>query len=286
MQKFGDILGINEGDIYNDRMQIKNLGIHKYHINGISRILNEGCDAIVLNGGYIDDKDEGDIIYYTGEGGRPEGATNQEYDQPLTKGNLDLSMNKFTKQPIRVIRGFNLRDSEYTPETGYRYDGLYLLEDYWPEKGIDGFLIWRYKLVKVNSHIPNKKEETRNTERIQAKINRIVRNHDIPKTLKKKYDFTCQVCGIRLESNNIPYAIGAHIRGLGYPHNGPDDISNMLILCPNDHYLFDSFAFSINDDLSFTGKKERLIKKSSHDINLNHIQYHRKLYDLIQKEKK
>jgi len=28
------------------------------------------------------------------------------------------------------------------------------------------------------------------------------------------------------------------------------------------------------------------IKKSSHDINLNHIQYHRKLYDLIQKEKK
>ena len=25
MQKFGDILGINEGDIYNDRMQIKNL---------------------------------------------------------------------------------------------------------------------------------------------------------------------------------------------------------------------------------------------------------------------
>ena len=34
MQKFGDILGINEGDIYNDRMQIKNLGIHKYHING------------------------------------------------------------------------------------------------------------------------------------------------------------------------------------------------------------------------------------------------------------
>ena len=125
MQKFGDILGINEGDIYNDRMQIKNLGIHKYHINGISRILNEGCDAIVLNGGYIDDKDEGDIIYYTGEGGRPEGATNQEYDQPLTKGNLDLSMNKFTKQPIRVIRGFNLRDSESVSYTHLTLPTIY-----------------------------------------------------------------------------------------------------------------------------------------------------------------
>jgi len=31
MQKFGNILVVNEGDIFDDRMHIKNLGIHKYH---------------------------------------------------------------------------------------------------------------------------------------------------------------------------------------------------------------------------------------------------------------
>ena len=74
------------------------------------------------------------------------------------------------------------------------------------------------------------------------------KNTNIPKILKKDYDFKYQVCDIRLEANGIPYAIGAHIKGLGTPHEGPDIRENMLILCPNCHYLFDAFAFSIADD--------------------------------------
>ena len=69
-QQFGEIQGYPEGSVFNSRMQIKNAGLHKYHIAGISRVLNVGCDCIVLNGGYVDDRDYGDEILYTGEGGR------------------------------------------------------------------------------------------------------------------------------------------------------------------------------------------------------------------------
>ena len=76
----------------------------------------------------------------------------------------------------------------------------------------------------------------------------------------------------------MPYAVGAHIKGLGRPHNGPDIIENMLVLCPNDHYLFDSFAFSISDDYSFLGKEGSLIVKDTHQIGSEFLKYHRDKY--------
>ena len=92
---FGEIEGYPEGSTFDSRMEIKDAGLHKYHIAGISRVLNVGCDSIVLNGGHVDDCDYGDEILYTGEGGRPEGSPRQTFDQTLTKGNLDLSKNKY-----------------------------------------------------------------------------------------------------------------------------------------------------------------------------------------------
>ena len=55
-QQFGELNGYPEGSVFSNRMEIKNVGIHKYHINGISRVLGIGCDALVLNGGYVDDE--------------------------------------------------------------------------------------------------------------------------------------------------------------------------------------------------------------------------------------
>ncbi|KAH6947209.1 hypothetical protein HPB50_017595 [Hyalomma asiaticum] len=50
-------------------------------------------------------------------------------------------------KPVRVIRSFKGRKhSKYCPEDGYRYDGIYKLVKYWPEKGKSGFLVWRYLL--------------------------------------------------------------------------------------------------------------------------------------------
>ena len=288
-QVFGEIEGYPEGTTFESRMELKDAGLHKYHIAGISRVLGIGCDSIVLNGGYVDDKDFGDEILYTGEGGRPEGSPRQIFDQELIKGNLDLSKNKNSGHPIRVIRGFKHFEPEYAPNSGYRYDGLYYLEDYWPDIGEDGYRIWRYKLVLApTSSLPAEnsiQNETATTPRRRERVsNQIVRDPRIPEKLKQIYNFTCQVCGIRLNANGVPYAEGAHIKGLGNPHNGTDTTDNMIILCPNDHHLFDAYGFSINDDFSLIGKEGSLIVDRRHLIQVENIRYHRSKYQLAIKE--
>ena len=69
MKNFGEIEGYPEGTVFEDRAEIKSAGLHKYPVNGISRVKGVGCDCIVLNAGY-DDEDKGNEIIYTGEGGR------------------------------------------------------------------------------------------------------------------------------------------------------------------------------------------------------------------------
>jgi putative restriction endonuclease len=49
--------------------------------------------------------------------------------------------------PVRVVRGHALGGG-YAPKEGYRYDGLYWVEDHWKETGKSGFLVWRFRLVK------------------------------------------------------------------------------------------------------------------------------------------
>lgn len=68
------------------------------------------------------------------------------------------------------------------------------------------------------------------------------------------------------------------------PHNGPDDLSNMLCLCPNHHSQFDVFSFYIDsDNLQVKGLKEFQDRKinvsSKHKINKEFLEYHKKLFD-------
>lgn len=48
---------------------------------------------------------------------------------------------------MRVVRNFKLsKHSKYAPKDGYRYDGVYKVVKYYPEKGKSGFIVWRYLL--------------------------------------------------------------------------------------------------------------------------------------------
>jgi SAD/SRA domain len=72
--------------------------------------------SIVLSGGYVDDEDLGDVIIYTGEGGRDPATGRQVADQRLVKGNKSLVENHLNGIPIRfsaVKRTFRIcqRDS-------------------------------------------------------------------------------------------------------------------------------------------------------------------------------
>ncbi|XP_041476197.1 E3 ubiquitin-protein ligase UHRF1-like isoform X2 [Lytechinus variegatus] len=161
---FGAVPGIHVGQLWKFRVQVSEAGVHRPHVAGIHGREFEGAYSIVLAGGYEDDLDNGDEFYYTGSGGRDlsgnKRTAEQSHDQKLSKMNLALARNcnasidkskgneaKDWKagKPVRVVRNAKGRKhSKYAPEDGNRYDGIYKIVKYWPEKGKSGFLVWRY----------------------------------------------------------------------------------------------------------------------------------------------
>src|SRR5262245_57814287 len=125
----GDIPSVYPGSLFPDRRALYQAGLHRQMQAGIVGRGSEGAESIVLNEGYEDDEDFGDEIVYTGEGGRDPNTGRQVSDQQLKKGNLALAVSHTQGLPVRVIRGPKLK-SPYKPASGYRYDGLYTVEDY------------------------------------------------------------------------------------------------------------------------------------------------------------
>jgi putative restriction endonuclease len=279
---FGHIPGCPPGTTFESRSDLARAGVHRPTQAGISGAGREGADSIVLSGGYEDDKDDGEEIIYTGHGGRDQRTGHQVSDQLLTRGNLALVYSQLHGLPVRVIRGASHR-SPYSPHYGYRYDGLYRVDDHWRERGKSGFTIWRYRLTKlaeerIAKRFAEEQEEYAPAKRQESTVLRIVRDTIQAKIIKELYEYRCQICGIRLESAAGPYAEAAHIRPLGTPHNGPDTIDNLLCLCPNHHVLFDYGSIAIDDDFTLRGIVGQLIVKPEHTINLEHIRYHRVHY--------
>ncbi len=136
------------GCCFASRAELSRAGVHGPRIAGIAGSGRSGARSVVLNGGYEDTEDFGDVILYTGHGGRDAETGRQVAPQTLTRGNLALAINALHTLPVRVIRGAR-HPSPYAPRWGYRYDGLYRVEDYWCENGKSGFTIWRYRLRRI-----------------------------------------------------------------------------------------------------------------------------------------
>jgi putative restriction endonuclease len=163
-----------------------------------------------VSGGYEDDEDYGETILYTGHGGRDSSTGRQVADQTLTAQNLALAVSCNRGLPVRVVRREN-GDPEHSPADGYRYDGLYYVESYRPQRGVSGFNILQYKLIVSPRADPitnpppasaptQRSAPTSSTEQTYATVQRLVRNTAVTEWVKELYDFTCQICGIRLEN--------------------------------------------------------------------------------------
>ena len=278
---FGEIPGVPVGRVFASRADLASAGVHRPLMKGISGAGAEGADSIVLSGGYEDDRDFGDLILYTGEGGRDTSSGRQVADQALTRGNLALARNADQGLPVRVVRGANA-GSEHAPARGYRYDGLFFVEDYWRERGSSGYFVWRFRLRReppVAEPAPaSPPTDAEPPQRRASTIQRIVRNTAMAQRVKELHDFRCQVCGTRLETVAGAYAEGAHVRPLGSPHDGPDSEDNILCLCPNHHVLFDRGGFAVADDLTLIGIEGRLRTVPGHSPGRQHLAYHRECY--------
>jgi len=160
---FGPIPGVEVGTSWKFRINVSESGVHRPPVAGIAGKEKEGAQSVVLAGGYEDDKDDGDEFTYTGSGGRDlsgnKRTAEQSMDQELTRMNKALALNVNARlnkdgaeaedwkggKPVRVIRNCKGRKhSNYAPEEGNRYDGIYKIVKYWPETGKSGFKVWRY----------------------------------------------------------------------------------------------------------------------------------------------
>lgn len=123
------------------------------------------------------------------------------------------------------------------------------------------------------------------TARRESASSRLVRDAAIVNKVKELHGHACQVCGTRLQYKHRPYSEAAHIRGLGSPHDGPDELQNLLCLCPNHHVLFDGLEIYIDVDgiVRQTHGDEslgRLRRHAGHRIDEAYLRYHRTLCEL------
>lgn len=188
---FGPIPGVDVGTCWKFRLNASEAGVHRPPVSGIHGRDSEGAYSIVLSGGYEDDIDNGEEFFYTGSGGRDlsgnKRTSEQCCDQTLTRMNLALAVNcnapvnkdkgaeaKDWKggKPVRVLRNYKAsKHSKYAPEDGNRYDGIYKVVKYYPEKGESGFIVWRFLLRRDDpSPAPWTKEGKKQIERLGLKM--------------------------------------------------------------------------------------------------------------------
>ena len=111
-------------------------------------------------------------------------------------------------------------------------------------------------------------------ERRKTLINRIIRDTEAARALKKRYQDRCQICNVALDmGNGRTYSEAHHVRPLGQPHNGPDTVDNILVLCPNHHAQFDFHAIKLN--------LTSLHRLADHIIDEKHIAHHNNLYAAV-----
>ncbi|MBQ0881813.1 YDG/SRA domain-containing protein [Streptomyces sp. RT42] len=291
----GEVPNVEAGQRFSTRRLAHEAGVHRPLQAGICGTKKTGAESIVVSGGYKDDEDYGDVIVYTGHGGQ-DGAGNQVSDQSLEdSGNAALVTSYLEGLPVRVLRGYQ-GDTPYAPTTGYRYDGLYRVTSYGSKLGIDGFLIWQFRLEAYDgtptpqaaqqSELPDTPAESESTsspgnefpERITSTVQRIVRSSAVKRQVKAWHANRCQICNVRIEVPGGSYSEGAHIRALGSPHNGPDTTNNVLCLCPNCHVMLDAGAIVIEDDLTVIrgGQPAGVLRTHpQHVIDLECVRHHR-----------
>ena len=278
-RQFGPILGVPVGRVFNNRRELSAARVYRPTQAGISGSSQDGSDSIVLNGGYADDEDHGDVIVYTGHGGQ-DGRGRQVRDQEVTdSGNAALKISFEEQLPVRVIRGSS-GDPKWSPSSGYRYDGLYLVSRFWEAYGLDGYKVCRYLLERLEQTKVIEATDGTPADRTTTIVERLLRNSALAQRLKKIYDWTCQMCGTRIESPAGPYAEAAHIKPLGRPDDGPDVQANILCLCPNHHKLLDSGGVVVDKNWKvihvIDGREIGVLSRNSrHKLTQEYLEWHR-----------
>ncbi|AKH84100.1 hypothetical protein AA958_20070 [Streptomyces sp. CNQ-509] len=288
---FGEPAGVADGDWFPSHRALYEAGLHRFKDQGISGTEKTGADSIVLSGGYVDDVYGDEEIIYTGAGGRDRNSRLQIADQHFdTRGTAALVVSQVKGLEIRVIQG--LRIERRRAEGGYRYRGLWQVQEHWFTIGKEGFRICQFRLTKLRPGerpVPRPVTGPADTPtgagaRTRDYIEReqLKRDSSVVRQVKDLYDNRCQICAERIVVSppDVAFSEGAHIQALGRPHDGPDTTSNVLCLCPNCHARFDRGALQLSDSLmvinGLTGaERSPLTVNPGHAIDVTYVRQHR-----------
>ncbi|KAJ4888591.1 YDG domain-containing protein [Raphanus sativus] len=153
--RIGQVPKIQIGDEFQYKAELRLVGLHFRTMSGIDYVEIGGvklATSIVSSDRYdFNDKFAADGMVYTGEGGNMISKGKKAEDQRMIKGNLALANSMRHKTEVRVIRGGERWDGK---GKHYVYDGLYLVDKYWLEKGASGKSVYKFKLCRIPGQAP------------------------------------------------------------------------------------------------------------------------------------
>lgn len=154
--------GVRLGQRFKGRGWLQALGLHTNYYAGIMFDTGAPAYAICLSGGYEDDDDHGDWLWYTGQGGRDGANGTQGRDQEWTRGNAAIRECMEQGKPLRVCRAVHVEEEVHDASTGqtkvlkktlYTNDGLYAVVKAQRAVGRGGkALVCRFLLVGIPGH--------------------------------------------------------------------------------------------------------------------------------------
>lgn len=155
----------------------------------------------------------------------------------------------------------------------YKRFGTGILEKYGTKEFLHLFEAFGFELN-------NQEDLERQSLRRYVYTEGVKRRRDLAKEVKELYDDDCQFCGESVQTPFGKLSEAAHIQGLGSPHFGIDDLSNLLCLCPNHHLLFDNSGFYLNDDFEVIDTVSSILLGklkifSGHQLSISSVKYQR-----------
>ncbi|CAH8318371.1 unnamed protein product [Eruca vesicaria subsp. sativa] len=136
--RIGHVPGIHVGDEFQYKAELRVVGLHFRIMFGIDYVEIEGvkfATSIVSSEKY-------DYDYKRKHVSKEKKAE----DQKMIKGNLALADSMIHKREVRVIRGGESWDGK---GKHYVYEGLFLVDNYWLEKGVSGKNVYKFKLCRI-----------------------------------------------------------------------------------------------------------------------------------------
>lgn len=148
-KSLGPICGVQIGDKFKYRSQLKMIGLHYQPQAGIDYTNIEGKNfalSIVDSHRYSNNSESSDKLVYCGQGGITFlGRKLPPEDQKLERGNLALKNSKDERSPVRVIRKLNEL---------FVYDGLYVVDHFAQKRSKEGKMVFEFHLNRLPGQPP------------------------------------------------------------------------------------------------------------------------------------